>query len=118
MTRQSYARTLAAVYLSIATCAAVGAEVLPAQSDHVFVERFDGAGNGRWTLASTNPTSPGVRFHTAEEKPGFHFISQGVSSATAPWDLGNGVVSIGKPSTGILYPAVLALSLVPELLGT
>ena len=83
------ARTLAAVCFSIVTCTTVGAEAAPAQSDHVFVERFEGAGNGHWTLASTSPTLPGVRFHTAEEEPGFHFISQGVSSATESWDVGS-----------------------------
>ncbi|HYW80077.1 MAG TPA: hypothetical protein VE890_10900, partial [Thermoguttaceae bacterium] len=88
MLGSSHARILAAVCLSIVTCAASGAEATAAQSSGIFVERFDGTGNGRWTLASTNAKSPGVRFPAAEEKPGFHFVSQDVSSATAPWDVG------------------------------
>lgn len=84
-----YARTLAAVCFSIVTCAMLGAQAAPAESDQVFVERFEGASNGHWTLASTRATLRGVCFHRAEEEPGFHFISQGVSSATASWDVGN-----------------------------
>jgi hypothetical protein len=58
-----------------------------AAGNEVFVDRFDRQ-NAEWKIAHAGGDAPGIVRKAGSERPGLHFVTQGLATASAPWDIG------------------------------
>jgi len=58
-----------------------------AAGEEVFVDRFDRQ-NATWRITHAGGDAPGIVRRAGDERPGLHFVTQGLAIAFAPWDIG------------------------------